>query len=423
MNKKLLLGLGVAAALVAGVSYYVTKPYFEEKARIELLADQLESRNKSRYPNGVRWRYSYDFDIPDNPTVADWNTEQLKLPQVLFTVTNPEDETKVSYWALSIDGTNPQLLIPDGVLPPPPFRSTTDYSKYMSRSPNGRYLVIPQKGGSILYDLANGEKTRLGEVATSPHVFMWDVDSTQVVVKKRDELLLVKLDTKAVLKFEEINGPLARRAVVFGSTYMSQSEQMIYISFDRDMAGGSFYCGESEEYIATFGDHGVPNCGNTLVFDAKTLQLVDRGDFTPNAYYCNVRDSKFSDGFYCAGAGEGKVFRLGRPSQQVGQHPANATLLALNGGDIWLTALHQRNISRVLAQPIESSPTKEMFYTYGGLHDGERAKVSAFGFGFSRYVIEHKDSESWSESLYPLPSYSDIEKAKLVLQERNHGDR
>nr|WP_257713459.1 hypothetical protein [Vibrio neptunius] len=158
MNKKLLLGLGVAAALVAGVSYYVTKPYFEEKARIELLADQLESRNKSRYPNGVRWRYSYDFDIPDNPTVADWNTEQLKLPQVLFTVTNPEDETKVSYWALSIDGTNPQLLIPEGVLPPPPFRSTTDYSKYMSRSPNGRYLVIPQKGGTILYDLANGEK-------------------------------------------------------------------------------------------------------------------------------------------------------------------------------------------------------------------------------------------------------------------------
>nr|WP_257713460.1 hypothetical protein [Vibrio neptunius] len=231
--------------------------------------------------------------------------------------------------------------------------------------------------------------------------------------------MLVKLDTKAVLKFEEINGPLARRAVVFGSTYMSQSEQMIYISFDRLMAGGNFYCGESEEYIATFGDHGVPNCGNTLVFDAKTLQLVDRGDFTPNAYYCNVRDSKFSDGFYCAGAGEGKVFRLGRPSQQVGQHPANATLLALNGGDIWLTALHQRNISRVLNQPTENSPTKEMFYTYGGLHNGERAKVSAFGFGFSRYVIEHKDSDSWSESLYPLPTYDDLEKAKAVLQQRN----
>ncbi|MER2494655.1 hypothetical protein ABS858_00985 [Vibrio neptunius] len=419
MNKKLLLGLGVATALVAGVSYYATKPYFEEKARIELLADQLESRNKSRYPNGVRWRYSYDFDIPDNPTVADWNTEQLKLPQVLFTVTNPEDETKVSYWALSIDGTNPQLLIPDGVMPPPPRRGNIDFSKYMSRSPNGRYLVIPQKGGSVLYDLANGEITKLGKVGRDIHHSMWDIDSTQVVVKKGEELLLVKLATKEVLKFDEVNGPLAQRAASFSKAYMSQSEQMIYLSFDRLMAGGNFYCGESEEYIATFGDHGVPNCGNTLVIDAKTLQLVDRGDFSPNAYYCHLRGSKFSDGFYCSGAGEGKVFRVGRPSQQVGQHPANATLLALNGGDIWLTALHQRNISRVLAQPSENSPTKEMFYTYGGLHNGERAKVSAFGFGFSRYVIEHKDSESWSESLYPLPTYEDLEKAKAVLQQRN----
>lgn len=417
MNKKLLLGLGVATAIVAGVSYVATKPYFEEKARIEGLAEWLRiNRGETK-----SWLHRYDFDIPDNPKVADWNSEDVKLPQVLFTVTNSEDESKVSYWALNIDGSNLQLLIPEGVLPAPPHRNTIDYSKYMSRSPNGRYLVVPQKRGTVLYDLANGEITKLGEVATSLHEIMWDVDSTQVVVKKRDELLLVKLGTKEVIKFEEVNGPLARRAVVFGSAYMSQSEQMIYLSFDRDMAGGDFYCGESEDYIETFGDRGLPNCGNTLVIDAKTLKLVDRGEFTPNAFDCNVRGSKFSDGFYCLSTGRGKVYRLGRPSQKVGRHPANASLLALNGGDMWFTSLTQRNISRVLKQPSKNSPTKEMIYTFRGLHDDERVEMSAFGFGFSRYVIEHKGTDVWSESLYPLPNHSDIEKARLVLKERNHG--
>ncbi|WP_240998240.1 hypothetical protein [Vibrio owensii] len=62
-----------------------------------------------------------------------------------------------------------------------------------------------------------------------------------------------------------------------------------------------------------------------------------------------------------------------------------------------------------------------MIYGFVGFSDGERVEKSAYGFGFSRYVIEHKEADNWSESLYPLPSYADIEKARTVLEERNHG--
>ncbi|MGF1723190.1 hypothetical protein, partial [Photobacterium nomapromontoriensis] len=316
MKKKRLLGLGMVTVMVASAGYYFTKPYFDEKARIELLADQLRYRekepryyrNKFRNVIGGDWHYAYYFDIPSNPEVADWNTENVKLPQVLFTIANPDDESQVSYWALNIDGTNPQLLIPEGVLPPTPCSGTIDYGIYMSRSPNGRYLIIPQEGGTVLYDLDNGEITKLGKVSTSIHDVMWDKDSTQVVVKKRDELILVKLGNKKVINFDEVNGPLARRAASFGQAYMNQSEQQIYLSFDNDVAG-YFYCGITEEFIETFGDRGLPTCGNTFVIDAKTLKLVDRGEFTPNAYDCNVWGSKFADGFYCIGHGQGGVYR------------------------------------------------------------------------------------------------------------------
>ncbi|MGL0927236.1 hypothetical protein [Vibrio vulnificus] len=33
----------------------------------------------------------------------------------------------------------------------------------------------------------------------------------------------------------------------------------------------------------------------------------------------------------------------------------------------------------------------------------------------------HKEADNWSESLYPLPTYADLKKAKVVLEERNHG--
>ncbi|MGF1723189.1 hypothetical protein L4D12_00520, partial [Photobacterium nomapromontoriensis] len=174
MKKKRLLGLGMVTVMVASAGYYFTKPYFEEKARIERLADQLRKNQKETKD----WLYRYDFEIPSNPEVADWNTENVKLPQVLFTIANPDDESQVSYWALNIDGTNPQLLIPEGVLPPTPRSGTIDYGIYMSRSPNGRYLIIPQEGGTVLYDLDNGETTKLGKVSTSIHDVMWDKDST-----------------------------------------------------------------------------------------------------------------------------------------------------------------------------------------------------------------------------------------------------
>ncbi|MDN4705954.1 hypothetical protein QYZ43_09020 [Vibrio parahaemolyticus] len=181
MKKKILLGLGLTTVVVAGVGYIATKPYFDEKARIGLLADWLDTNRGDT----KSWLYRYDFKVPTNSKVANWNTENVKLPQLLFTVENPEDNSKVSYWAVNIDGTNPQLLIPEGVFPPPIYRSTTDYAKYMSRSPNGRYLVIPQKNSTVLYDLDNGEVTNISEESGSTrHDIMWDTDSTQVVVKK-----------------------------------------------------------------------------------------------------------------------------------------------------------------------------------------------------------------------------------------------
>ncbi|MFS1474830.1 hypothetical protein BCU45_009600 [Vibrio lentus] len=192
MKKKILLGLGLTTVVVAGVGYIATKPYFDEKARIGLLADWLDTNRGDT----KSWLYRYDFKIPTNSKVADWNTENVKLPQVLFTVANLEDKSKVSYWALNIDGTNPQLLIPEGALPPAP-NTGIDYAKYMSRSPNGRYLVIPQEDSTVLYDLSSGEITEISkEYGSTRHDIMWDTDSTQVVVKKRDELLLVKLAQK-----------------------------------------------------------------------------------------------------------------------------------------------------------------------------------------------------------------------------------
>ncbi|EGQ8102461.1 hypothetical protein [Vibrio parahaemolyticus] len=414
MKKKILLGLGLTTVVVAGVGYIATKPYFDEKARIGLLADWLDTNRGDT----KSWLYRYDFKIPTNSKVANWNIENVKLPQLLFTVENPEDNSKVSYWAVNIDGTNPQLLIPEGVFPPPIYRSTTDYAKYMSRSPNGRYLVIPQKNSTVLYDLDNGEVTNISEESGSTrHDIMWDTDSTQVVVKKRDELLLVKLDTKEVVKFTDVNGSYARYMTSFAQPYMSQSEQAIYLSFDSSLAG--FGCGwENDEYLGTFGESDVPKCGNTFVFDAKTLKLVDRGDFTPDSYDCNVWGGKYGDGFYCLG---GAAYRSGRPSEKMGNFPATADLLAFNGGDMWFIPAHGRNITRVLRKPTDNSPTTEMIYTYRALKNGERVKQSAFGLGFSRYVIEHKKTDNWSESLYPLPSYADIEKARTVLEERNNG--
>ncbi len=40
MKKKILLGLGLTTVVVAGVGYIIAKPYFDEKARIESMADR-----------------------------------------------------------------------------------------------------------------------------------------------------------------------------------------------------------------------------------------------------------------------------------------------------------------------------------------------------------------------------------------------
>ncbi|MDN4713871.1 hypothetical protein QYZ43_09025 [Vibrio parahaemolyticus] len=116
------------------------------------------------------------------------------------------------------------------------------------------------------------------------------------------------------MKFTDVNGSYARYMTSFAQPYMSQSEQAIYLSFDSSLAG--FGCGwENDEYLGTFGESDVPKCGNTFVFDAKTLKLVDRGDFTPDSYDCNVWGGKYGDGFYCLG---GAAYRSGRPSEKMG---------------------------------------------------------------------------------------------------------
>ncbi|PMK87124.1 hypothetical protein BCT35_04625 [Vibrio lentus] len=105
----------------------------------------------------------------------------------------------------------------------------------------------------------------------------------------------------------------------------------------------------------------------------------------------------------------------------MGNFRATVDLLAFSGNDMWFVPVHGRNITRVLHQPTDNSPTTDMIYGFVGFRDGVRVKKSAYGFGFSRYVIEHKETDNWSESLSPLPTYADIEKAKTVLEERNHG--
>ncbi|MGF1727909.1 hypothetical protein L4D12_24995, partial [Photobacterium nomapromontoriensis] len=139
------------------------------------------------------------------------------------------------------------------------------------------------------------------------------------------------------------------------------------------------------------------------------------------AYDCNVWGSKFADGFYCIGHGQGGVYRSGQPAQKVGEYFTSGYMLGLNGGDMWFTGPEQRNISRVLEKPTVNSPTVEMVYTFRSLKGGKRVEKSGFGFGFSRYVLEHSATEKWSDSLYPLPSYRDLEKAKAVLEARNNG--
>ncbi|EIQ1514508.1 hypothetical protein LUR59_004712, partial [Vibrio parahaemolyticus] len=62
MKKKILLGLGLTTIAAAGAGYIATKPYFDEKARIESMADRLDLyKGKTD-----TWLYQYDFKIPDN---------------------------------------------------------------------------------------------------------------------------------------------------------------------------------------------------------------------------------------------------------------------------------------------------------------------------------------------------------------------
>ncbi|MGF1727573.1 hypothetical protein L4D12_23215, partial [Photobacterium nomapromontoriensis] len=89
--------------------------------------------------------------------------------------------------------------------------------------------------------------------------------------------------------------------------------------------------------------------------------------------------------------------------------------------DMWFTGPDQKTIYRALEKPTANSPTVEMTYTYHAMKGSNYVSKSGYGFGFSRYVLEHSATEKWSDALYPLPSYRDLEKAKAVLEARNNG--
>ncbi|WP_076590801.1 hypothetical protein [Vibrio ostreicida] len=419
MKTKLLLGVSVMLTLSLGVGYYLAQPYLAERAqmaaeeaRIEKIAEQL----KWRKGNATKWVHNTQFEMPDNPQVGDWNIEQVKVPQVLFTIANPEDPTRVSYWSLNIDGSDPSLLIPEGRLPVPPQSGAGTkvyYGKFMSRSPNGRYLVIPQTGGTVLYDLDNGEITPLGEEFGTYHDIMWAVDSSQVVIKKHNELTRVTLPSKEVLQLTDVYGSGASTLLYFSRAAMSRADNRIYLHLQNNTGGGWFYCHDPERDQFIF-EGQLTTCGNTIVIDAETLKVTDRGDFTPSAYDCTLWGSKFADGFYCTR--NNQIYRIGKPSQPVGTYRINGYLVGVSGGETWFTRWSHRNVIRLLAEKSPDSPTTRMYYTFGAMKDGQSVELSSFGFGFSRYVLEHSDSEKWSDYLAPLPSYTDLKKALALLR-------
>ncbi|ODS05376.1 hypothetical protein [Vibrio scophthalmi] len=388
INRKTKLLIGISACIIVGggITYTLTKPYFKERARIALLAEQLDRQDSAK-----EWHYTYRFEFPNNLKVADWNTENLEVPQILFTVANSEDKTKLSYWALNVNGGEPQLLIPEGQLPPPPNlgKGARDSASYMSRSPNGRYMVLPLSIGVVLYDLATQEITKLNdEEFTWNAEYLWAADSSQVIVKNSDLLVLVKLPSKEILDFFEVNDP--------------EIEEIYYSPRDYNIV---FNRAENRIYLQESG-HGL-----TCIVDATTFKVIERKQYLPTRYQCNVEASKFGDSYMCDGHGDGRVFSSQAPNNKIATYSPAEHIVSLNGGDVWYTNQYYHRLIRRLAQATPESPTLKMSYSYLGYQNGELVYISPKSFAFSRYVIEHADSEKWRDFLYPLPSHEDLKKA------------
>ena len=414
MKKTTKLGLGAVAAALVSIGSYLGYGYFKEQARIDSIAEDLVTFRG----NTKVWRHEYFFELPTNPKVADWHNEDSKVPQILFTVPN-DDKSKISIWAAGIDGTGLELLIPEGevgLTPHVTFGTSADYSRFISRSPNGRYVLVPQKGGLVLYDLKTKEKTFIKGVSQSATRVLWQPDSSQVVISHSDALIKVMLPSKQVTTLDDTYGDIAGMALEgdWTNKVLSRKDNRLYVQLERD-GGGWFSCRGS--YVVDNFEPDIKTCGNTLVIDLDSLKIVDYGDYIPDEYQCRPNGSWIGNSFNC----EDDIYAPGIPSKIIGQTELNQVLMHYSPKESWFISPQAfSSISRYVPMPTNKSPVVEMEYGYRYIKNGETYILRDLGFSFSRYVLEHLDDNLWSKYLYPPLSYEDLNKAKARLKEQGY---
>ncbi len=415
MKKTTKLGLGVVAAALVSIGAYLGYLHFKEQNRIDEIAKSLK-----RYRGETEvWRHSYSFDLPTNPQVADWHNEDLKVPQILFTVPN-DDKSKISIWAAGIDGSGLELLIPEGevgLTPHVTFGTSGDYSRFISRSPNGRYVLVPQKGGLVLYDLETKEKTIIdGESEASTRV-LWQLNSSQVNIIHSNQLLKIELPSKNITSFKDRYGKGPANIALTGdwtNKVLSRVDNRLYIQFERD-GGGWFYCGENE-FTEDF-EPNIKTCGNTLVIDLNSLKVVGFDNYMPDEHQCRPNGSWVGNNFKCGD----DIYAPGTPSKIIGQAELNQVLMHYSPKESWFISPQAfATISRYIPKPEDNSPVTEMRYSYRYIRNGETFILGDLGFAFSRYVLEHLDDNRWGQYLYPPLSYEDLNKAKARLKEQGY---
>ncbi|MFB9134086.1 hypothetical protein ACFSJQ_06910 [Vibrio olivae] len=415
MKKTTKLGLSVVAAALVSIGSYLGYSYIKEQSRIDQIANQLRIlRGQSD-----TWSHTYKFDLPSTPVVGDWHNEDLKVPQILFTVPN-DDKSKISIWAAGIDGTGLELLIPEGevgLTPHVTFGTSADYSRFISRSPNGRYVLVPQKGGLVLYDLKTKEKTFIKGVSQSATRVLWHPDSSQVVISHSDSLIKVMLPSKQVTTLDDTYGDIAGMALEgdWTNKVLSRKDNRLYVQLERN-GGGWFSCRGS--YVVDNFEPDIKTCGNTLVIDLDSLKIVDYGDYIPDEYQCRPNGSWMGDAFNCGS----DIYIPGIPAKHVGNASVtlNPVLVHYNPKESWFLSTAFSSLARYTPNATKTSPVVKMGYNYRYFKNGEWEIIKDMGLSFSRYVIEHIDDNNWSQYLYPPVSYEDLNKAKARLKEQGY---
>ena len=416
MKKTTKLGVGVVAAALVSIGSYLGYGYFKEQARIDSIAEDLVTFRG----NTKVWRHEYLFELPTNPQVADWHNENLKVPQILFTVPN-DDKSKISIWAAGIDGTGLELLIPEGevgLTPHVTFGTSADYSRFISRSPDGRYVLVPQKGGLVLYDLKTKEKTFIKGVSQSATRVLWQPDSSQVVISHSDSLIKVMLPNKQVTTLDDTYGDIAGMALEgdWTNKVLSRKDNRLYVQLERN-GGGWFSCRGS--YVVDNFEPDIKTCGNTLVIDLDSLKIVDFDNYMPDEHQCRPNGSWIGNAFNCGS----EIYQIGMPSKNVAKVNliVDQVLIHYSPQESWFISPQAfATISRYIPELKEKSPVQEMVYAYRYIKGGKRYLVSNMGVSFSRYVFEHLEDNNWSQYLYPPVSYEDLNKAKARLKEQGY---